>query len=128
MKEELLKILTWYAKEKTRVVNPEQHAKDCLSLYMESIAKANDDEIPQSIGLCSNGNAMVFDKEGEQMYNLQVNVDTFYFEFLELQGIDPTKIDNIVKTVNGVDKLVKPFKKENGEWNSKFLTPSEDEN
>jgi hypothetical protein len=120
MKEQLIKFLAWYA-EQNNIPNPKQHAKDLVSDYMDSITKVDESGIPESMTLYSNGNVMVFDKGGEQMGELQVNVDNFYFEFLELKGIDPTKVGEIRKVVNGAERILLPFKTEDGDWNCHFV-------
>ncbi len=119
MKEEIIKFMEFYAKQ-NGIPNPEQHAKDWFSDYMESIPKVNEAGTPSSMTLYSNGNTMVFDNKGEQMGELQRNVDNFFFDFLELRGVDPTKIKKIHKIVNNKSKLVKPFKTSYGDWNKHF--------
>ena len=119
MKEEFIKLLTFYAKQ-NGVENPEQFAKDWISDYMESIPKVDEDGTPKSITIYSNGNTLIFDNNGEQMGELQQSTDNLFFEFLELKGIDPTKISKIKKVVNGKNKVVKPFKTSYGDWNKHF--------
>lgn len=120
MKEEFIKLLTNYVRETTDIIEPERHAKLWVEDYMRSIPKVDEAGTPKSITLYSNGNTMVFDKNGEQMGELQVNVDNFYFEFLELKGIDPTKIKEIRKVVNGSQRFLLPFKRED-DWGCNFV-------
>lgn len=122
MKNELIKFMTFYAKQSgiDGIGSPEQFAKDWVSDYMESIPKVDESGTPSSMTIFSNGNVMVFDNKGEQMGELQESTDNLFFEFLELKGIDPTKIKKIKKTVNGKNRLVKPFKTEDGNWNKHF--------
>lgn len=122
MKQEFIKLLTWYMQQYTEIIEPEKQAKGLVSEYMDSIKKVDEAGTPKSITLFSNGNTAVLDRKGEQMGELQVNVDNFYFEFLELKGIDPTKISEIRKIVNGSDRTVVPFKTEDGDWNCHFLS------
>ena len=120
MKQEFIKLLTWYMQQYTEIIEPEKQAKGLVSEYMDSINKVDEAGTPKSITLFSNGNTAVFDRKGEQMGELQENVDNFYFEFLELKGIDPTKIPEIRNVVNGSNRFLVPFKTEDGDWNCHF--------
>lgn len=77
---------------------------------------------PESILIFSNGSVAVFDKEGEQIGELQEDLWRLYFEFLETKGIDPTAIKTIETHVNGRDVYLKPFKTEGGWWNCEIIT------
>lgn len=116
---EIIKFAVWDAKNKG-IPFPEQHAINAVTEYIKSIPKVDESKIPSSMTIFTNGNVIVFDKNGEQMGELQENVDNFFLEFLELKGIDPTKIEKIRKTVNRKHRLFVPFKKDNGEWNGMY--------
>lgn len=53
-----------------------------------------DKKTPKSVMLFPNGNTAAFDEKGEQIGELQKAWMILYFEFLESQGIDPTKIQD----------------------------------
>ena len=74
-------------------------------------------ETPKSLMIFSNGNVAAFNKNGEQICELQVSTFDLYFKFLESQGIDPAEIGTIETIINGRSVYLKPFKTEDGWWN-----------
>ncbi len=69
----------------------------------------------KSIYIYSNGTFSCFDKNGEQMGEIQnKSWMELFLEYLEAKGIDPTKVETIETIVNGTTKYVRPIKREDG--------------
>jgi hypothetical protein len=76
-------------------------------------------ETPKSVLIFNNGNVAVFDKNGQQIPELQSGWLSMWLQSLEDKGVDPTQIESIEMNVNGRIVKANPFKTENG-WNVGF--------
>jgi len=70
----------------------------------------------KSIIFFNNGNTACFDEKGQQIPRLQTAYIGLFCEWLEGQGVDPTKV--IFTMPDG--REAKPFKTELGSWNWKM--------
>lgn len=78
-------------------------------------------ETPKSVFIYSNGSQSAFDKNGEQMGELQVKGwIELLFEDWERKGVKVEDIQNIKTIVNGQERTVRPFKTDTG-WNYEFI-------
>lgn len=75
---------------------------------------------PKKVILFSNGNVSCSDENGDQIPELQKGWLQTWYEHMESIGVDPSKIENIGTVVNGRMVRLKPFKHEDGTWNSQF--------
>lgn len=72
---------------------------------------------PKTVLLFSNGHCACFDKDGEQIGELQEKGwIELWLEWLETKGVNPLEIEKIEANINGRDVYIKPFKTEFG-WN-----------
>ena len=71
---------------------------------------------PKRVMLLSNGGVACFDKNGEQISELQKGWLIIWLEWLEGKGVRIEEIENIEAVVNGQMSILKPFKTKFG-WN-----------
>lgn len=75
-------------------------------------------EKPKSIIIFGNGNVAAFDDKGHQIGELQKGWFQIWLEWLEANGVDPTTVKIETMFRNYSDHEIKPFKTEDGRWNS----------
>lgn len=74
----------------------------------------------ETISIHSNGIFCCFDKNGEQIGELQnKGWIELLLEYIESKGVDPTKVKNIETVVNGHKKYINPHRTEKG-WKLNF--------
>lgn len=77
-------------------------------------------ETPKSVMLFSNGNTACFDKNGQQIGELQKGWLEIWLEWLESKDVNPLEIEKIETIVNGRNVILKPFRTDNG-WNCEII-------